>query len=237
MKKLLSFVCRIAWVYIVFHGIYTVFMFTQSTFYGCIWLAITMLELIIVYVSNRWHKGWMVLLTVVLVLQTGLSLGIYCKGLDEDVEHADYVLVLGYALDDNQMTETLEMRLQTTYEYALRNPNSQFILCGGLTGNNSVTEAEVMYAYLVEKGIAEDRLLLENQSTDTIENIRNSKAYINENAKILVISSNYHVYRASVICDKVGLEVYTLGSDAPLLLLPNQYLHEKLGFVKLMLLM
>ena len=122
-------------------------------------------------------------------------------------KNADYVVVLGYALEDNQMTETLKLRLDRTYEYAIDNPNANIVLCGGVTGSNTVSEAKVMYDYLVTKGI------------------------------VSTLSSNYHVYRASKICEKAGFEVHTLGSKAPILLLPNQFLHEKLGFIKMMIFM
>ena len=70
-----------------------------------------------------------------------------------------------------------------------------------------------------------------------IENIKNCKQYIDTDSKIVVLSSNYHVYRASKICEKAGFTVHTLGSKAPLLLLPNQFLHEKLGFIKMWIFM
>ena len=78
---------------------------------------------------------------------------------------------------------------------------------------------------------------MENVSlfSKTIENIKNSLNYITINSKIVVISSQYHVFRAKQICKNAGIEVKGIGSQAPLLLYPNQLLFEKLGLIKMLI--
>lgn len=236
--KRLQIICNIiAVLYLIFHLCYAGFMFTQSLFYAMIWLAILVVEVLIVGFGLKKAKFIVCIFTLFLLAQSCLSAFIYVKGFDLQTKNADYVVVLGYALEDNQMTETLKLRLDRTYEYAIDNPNANIVLCGGVTGSNTVSEAKVMYDYLVTKGIVSTRMRLEDTSTDTIENIQNCKSYIDTKSKVVVLSSNYHVYRASKICEKAGFEVHTLGSKAPILLLPNQFLHEKLGFIKMMIFM
>ena len=237
LKKLEKILKIIVVGYLLFHFVYTAYIFTQSLFYGFIWLALLIVELIIAFYGIKKSKFVISLLAIYLICQSCLSMFIYVKGIDMNTKDADYVVVLGYALDNNTITDTLQMRLDKTVDYAKKNPNSHFVLCGGITGNNKISEAEVMYNYLLGKGVDSSRMTLENKSTDTIENIRNCKQYVESNSKIVVLSSNYHVYRASKICDKAGLDVHTLGSKAPLLLLPNQFLHEKLGFIKMLIFM
>ena len=237
MKRLQTICNIIAVLYLIFHLCYAGFMFTQSLFYAMIWLAILVVEVLIVVFALKKAKFIVCIFTLFLLAQSCLSAFIYVKGFDLQTKNADYVVVLGYALEDNQMTETLKLRLDRTYEYAIDNPNANIVLCGGVTGSNTVSEAKVMYDYLVTKGIVSTRMRLEDTSTDTIENIQNCKSYIDTESKVVVLSSNYHVYRASKICEKAGFEVHTLGSKAPILLLPNQFLHEKLGFIKMMIFM
>ena len=234
MKKFKTFLNIILYSYIIFHIAYTIYMFTQSILYGFIWLAISIIEIAIL-IFNRKFKFLKYLLTIILVLQTTLSIIIMCLGFNFNTNNADYVLVLGYQLNDNQMSETLEYRLEKTYNYAKKNENSILVLCGGITRENTVSEAEVMKTYLINKGIDENKIVTEDQSTDTIENIHNSLEYINKNSKIVVISSNYHVFRAKEICKSVGIDAKSIGSKAPILLLPNQLLFEKIGFIKLFL--
>ena len=237
MKRLQKICNVLAFLYLLFHVCYTGFMFTQSLFYAMIWLVIVILEILVVVFGLKKAKFIVCIFTLFLVIQSCLSAFIYIKGVDLQTKDADYVVVLGYALDNDQMTETLQMRLDKTYEYAIDNPKAVLVLCGGITGNNTKSEAKVMYDYLEAKGIDISRMKLEDQSTDTIENVQNCKSYVEKNSKIVVISSNYHVYRVSKICEKAGLEVHTLGSRAPILLLPNQFLHEKLGFIKMLIFM
>ena len=237
MKRLQTICNIIAVLYLIFHLCYAGFMFTQSLFYAMIWLAILVVEVLIVVFGLKKAKFIVCIFTLFLLAQSCLSAFIYVKGFDLQTKNADYVVVLGYALEDNQMTETLKLRLDRTYEYVIDNPNANIVLCGGVTGSNTVSEAKVMYDYLVTKGIDSTRMKLEDKSTDTIENIQNCKSYIDTKSKVVVLSSNYHVYRASKICEKAGFEVHTLGSKAPILLLPNQFLHEKLGFIKMMIFM
>lgn len=234
MKKFKTFINIILYSYLIFHIVYAIYMFTQSILYGFIWLAISILEIAIL-ILNKKIKFLKYILSFILIAQTILSIIIMCLGINFDTNNADYVLVLGYQLDNNQMSETLEYRLDKAYEYSKKNENSILVLCGGITHDNTISEAELMEKYLVNKGLNKNKIVTEDQSTDTIENINNSLSYINKDSKIVIISSNYHVFRAKQICKTVGIEAKSIGSKAPILLIPNQLLFEKIGFIKLFL--
>lgn len=221
--------------YILIHLVYGVYMFTQSISYGAIWLAFAIVEVGIFYASLNKFRILSTILAIILILQSLLSLGIVLGGNDSNTEEAASVLVLGYQLKNNEMSETLKLRLDKAYEYAMNNANSKLIVCGGITRENTVSEAEKMKEYLLSMGIREDRIICEDQSLNTIENIRNSLSYIDRDSKIVVLSSNYHVIRAQMICESVGLEVKKLGSKAPLLLIPNQCFFEKISILRLLL--
>lgn len=236
MKRKLSIFDFILYAYIIFHCAYTIYMFTKSLTYGLVWLAITVLEIFFLVLGTKYSRGLLMAMIVILIIQSLFSLTILLLGSSHNVESADYALVLGYGLKDNEIQETLEMRLETAQEYAIKNPKTTLILCGGVTGKNTLSEADAMYKYLRNKGISDTRMIKEDKSKDTIQNIRNSLEYINKYGKIVVISSDYHVYRASLICKKLGLEVSTYASYSPLSLLPNALLFEKFGIIKTMLL-
>ena len=237
MKNKVSLVDVIVYFYVLCHALYTIYMFTVSVSYGGIWLAITVVEGILLFIGKKKCNALLKALMCVCLLQTGLSFGLLVSGNDKDIDNADSVLVLGYQLTNNEMSDTLKYRLDKAYEYALNNPNSTLVLCGGVTRENTVSEAEVMKAYLLDLGLDAKRIECEDKSTDTIENIQNSLNYIDKNSKIVVLSSNYHVTRAKMICEKAGLSVKRCGSKAPLLLMPNQFLFEKLGILKMMFMM
>ena len=235
MKRKLSIFDFILYAYIIFHCMYTIYMFSQSLTYGVAWLLITILEIFFLILGTKYSRGLLMAMIVILIMQSLFSLTILMMGGSSDNDSADYALVLGYGLKQDQIQETLKMRLDSAYEYAIDNPKTTIVLCGGITKNITISEAEAMFKYLKNKGINENRMVLEDKSKDTIQNIRNSMQYINKYGKIVVISSDYHVYRASLICKKLGLNVTTYGSYSPLLLLPNALLFEKLGIIKTLL--
>ncbi|MFR6589470.1 MAG: YdcF family protein [Gallintestinimicrobium sp.] len=71
------------------------------------------------------------------------------------------------------------------------------VLSGGQGSNEPVSEAQGMYDDLVKKGIDPKRLILEDQSTNTVENLRFSRKLIpREVQKVGIVTSNFHVYRA-----------------------------------------
>lgn len=235
MKSKVNIIDYVGLGYVVFHALYTIYMFSVSISYGGIWLAITLVETILIILGKKKYNVLIKLVVCICIIQSCLSMGLLIGGNDRDIKNADSVLVLGYQLDNNEMSETLKYRLDKAYDYAINNPNSTLVLCGGITRENTVSEAKVMKDYLKSLGLDEKRMKLEDKSTDTIENIQNSLAYVDKNSKIVVLSSNYHVTRAKMICERAGLTVKRCGSKAPLSLLPNQFLFEKLGVLKMLI--
>lgn len=107
-------------------------------------------------------------------------------------------VVLGYALsDEGEMQDTLKERLQIALEAAEEYPDSKIIVTGGVP-KNGVTEADVMYDWLVEQGIDEERIIKENMATDTIENALFSMDIVQEEGlkDITLITSATHMRRA-----------------------------------------
>ena len=232
MKKLSELFVSI---YLIFHLFYALYMYSVSMSYGIIWTAIFVVETSLFYLGKIKTTKVLYVLSLVLLIQSVMSISLMVSGNDQDIDNMDYVVVLGYQLQNNEMSDTLKYRLDKAYEYAIENKNSKLVLCGGITRENTISEASVMKSYLTNLGLDETRILIEDKSTDTIENIQNSLVYIRKDANILVLSSNYHVTRAKMICDRVGLNVKRLGSKAPIMLIPNQLLFEKLGIIKMIM--
>ena len=103
---------------------------------------------------------------------------IWSNGLhaDEEADRADYLLVLGAGIYDDQPGKTLACRLETARQQLEANPNQIAILCGGQGFDEIMPESTVMKNWLIERGISPDRLIEENRSRNTVENIANAKA-------------------------------------------------------------
>lgn len=133
-----------------------------------------------------------------------------------NTDNADYIIVLGHSLDNNKIDDVLKYRLIKTVEY-LNIFNCKCILSGGITSNNTISESSVMKEYLIQNGIDSNRIIIEDKSTDTIENIENCIKLIEPNKKVILISSNYHIVRAKMICNLLGLKVKGIGTYTPVI--------------------
>ena len=112
---------------------------------------------------------------------------------------ADYAIVLGLALENGEPVPDLRARLDTALEYLQDYPEAKLFLTGGNADETGRTEADVMREILMEKGVPENRLKLEDQAKTTEENFQNI-AKLPEMRQgeetVVMISSNYHMDRA-----------------------------------------
>lgn len=120
-------------------------------------------------------------------------------------ENLPYVVVLGAGLRGNAPTRPLLLRMQAAAEYLTDNPDTIVIASGGQGSGESMSEAQCIYNYLVDKGIAPSRILLEDQSRNTVENIQNSFAMLPaDTGRVGILSNGFHIYRATRIAVKQG---------------------------------
>ena len=90
-----------------------------------------------------------------------------------------------------------------------------FVPSGGQGNDEAISEAQAMKNYLLENGIKEEEILVENKSKNTFENIKFSNELIKEklnNAKIAFSTTNYHVYRAGAIANNQGIDIEGIGA-------------------------
>jgi len=147
--------------------------------------------------------------------------------------NADYMIVLGAQVRKTTITRVLKARLDSAYEYLAENENTKVIVSGGKGPDEDISEAEAMRAYLVEKGIAEERIIMEDKSTDTAQNIEFSKKLMEENKSVVIVTSGFHLYRGLGIAKKQGIEqVEGLGASTVPFLVVNYYVRECFGVIK-----
>lgn len=119
---------------------------------------------------------------------------------------ADYYLTLGALVNpDGQPSAALAARCDTALAMLEAHPGSCAILCGGQGGDEPCTEAEAMQDYMIAHGAEADRLILEDKSSTTIENIANAKKLLPEGAGVAVITNDYHLARARRLLAHAGL--------------------------------
>ena len=168
-------------------------------------------------------------LCVVVLIQ---SLIYHSKKNDIDT-FENYVLVLGAKANNGNLSKTLINRLDTTVEYLNKHKKAKAILCGGKENNNELSQAEYMQKYLIEKGIAKERLITETGSKNTYENIKFALEKLDKKpSEIMVISSSYHLFRAKLILYRFGILARTVPAKTPMSALIPSYVRETFAVVK-----
>lgn len=147
---------------------------------------------------------------------------------------ADYVIILGAQWRQEGPSEVLRRRLDRAVEYLNENPDTQVIVSGGQGSNEPVSEAAGMRQYLVDVGINDERIQMEDASTNTFQNLIFSGRLLDpENDKVVIVTNNFHVFRAVCIAEKQGyrdVEGMAAGSVAGMA--PHNLLREFFGVVK-----
>ena len=148
----------------------------------------------------------------------------------------DYIIVLGAQVRKDGPSPVLKYRLDKAVEYLNENPDTVCIVSGGQGSNEPWSEAEGMAQYLQEKGIDTARILTEDQSQTTEQNITNSKMLMKEGASVGIVTNNFHVFRALQIAKKYGLsDVCGIAADSTPKYLPNNMLREFFAEMKWLL--
>lgn len=145
----------------------------------------------------------------------------------------DSVIILGAGIKGEQMLPTLKMRLDKGIEYLNKNPKAVVVVSGGQGRGEFISEAEAMKRYLLSKDIAPNRILKEDKSTNTYENLEFSKKILDNMFSApyttVCISSRSHIYRALKIGKKQDFYLKALPAGVPMYLWPPVYLRETLA--------
>ena len=168
-----------------------------------------------------------------LVFFIGVEGMILKASIQEPPTPREYVIVLGAHVRHSGPSRALALRLDKAYEYAANYPNTILIVSGGQGSNEPCAESFIMKQYLTEKGLPEDRILEENQSKNTRENLTFSKAMIPQGASVGIVSNGFHICRALHLAKTLGYEdVSGIPAKGDLFTQPANLLREFFAVVK-----
>lgn len=175
------------------------------------------------------------------------------------------VMVFGCYVRGEEPGRTLTTRLDAALSLLKRYPNADCIVSGGQGSNEAISEAEAMRRYLVSRGIAEERITLEDRSTNTSENLEYTFAILTgsesdgsaastpgspassnstdsaqsvdtDGRRLVGVSSEYHLPRIRMLSRALGREIETYPAyDANIGNTLIYTLREYMGVVKLWL--
>ncbi len=170
---------------------------------------------------------------LILATVTGVQIGIASMGSPET--ECQYVVVLGAAVHGTTPSLSLQNRLDAAYQYLLAHPNAICVVSGGKGAGEDISEAECMQRELTKRGIDPERIWMEDQATSTEENLAFSLALIESRTgsrptQLGIVSSEYHLYRASLFAKAQGVEEVGIPATTDKLTLRiNYFLREIAG--------
>lgn len=150
----------------------------------------------------------------------------------------DYLIVLGAKVDHRRITVSLALRLKRACVYLKKHDKIRVIVSGGQGKGEDISEAEAMKAYLTEQGIEPERIILEDSSCSTRQNLRFSAEKITglREKKIGIVTNSFHMYRSCLIGREEGYRhLYPVTAKSEPMLLPNYLLREATAILILVL--
>ena len=236
------------WIGIVFFSLLALFLnFCMVGYSFSVLVCLCIIGIILVYkglnlLANKYPRDARTLKRIFTVI---LCIGLLVVGVTECViikasfgdpkEHCDYMVVLGAKVRTEGPSVSLMDRIRAAKTYLDSHPDVIAVVSGGQGTDEPMTEARCMYEELVELGVDPQRIWIEDQATSTWENLNFSLNLIEEKTgtrpgKIGILSSEYHLFRASLFADACGVE--SVGIPAATSRLPqkiNHFMREVAG--------
>jgi len=147
---------------------------------------------------------------------------------------ATYMIVLGAKVKPGGVPSlSLKNRLEEAVKYLKKYPRVKVIVSGGKGEDEDRTEASVMLKYLQDNDIDTNRIVVEDQSTSTYENLLFSKELLPKGTKkITIVSNDFHLKRAKYLAESLGFEVDVVPAKTPKSVELKLTLREKAALLK-----
>ncbi len=210
-------------------------------------ILIAVLLIIYHFIKDKLNKKKSLFKVLKIIVSLGLIFIVILEGFiitfpKKNTNNSEYILVLGAGLKNKTepslvLTGRLNAALKNINDYG----NTSYIVVSGGQGNDEkISEAEAMKNYLVNHGVEESRIIMENKSTNTNENFKFSKEKIEEHSKksinevnVKIITTDFHSLRSSILAKNAGYENITIySSRTKWYMAPVLYLREAFALVK-----
>lgn len=146
------------------------------------------------------------------------------------------IVVLGCKVNGDKPSKMLRMRLDAAEKYLSENEGALCVVSGGKGDDEGISEAEAMQNYLVEKGVDSNRIIIEDKSENTFQNIKYSCQKLEKSGaekKFAIVTDGFHQYRAGLIAKGMGAETYSINAKiANPALIPTYYVREWLAVTR-----
>lgn len=191
---------------------------------------------VIKMLSKKWYKILSIFLycavAVCLTVMIALT-SIMVPAAHDDLSgvSADTPLIVpGCFLHGDKPGKMLQNRLDAAESYLKSHPDAVCVVCGGYIGE--YTQAEVMKNSLVQSGVLPSRILVDDKSNTTYENMENAKKLLSDTKDVVIATDVYHQYRSKYYAKKFGFTPYALASKTPARHYVDSWPREYLAVIK-----
>ena len=143
----------------------------------------------------------------------------------------DYVVVLGAGLIGDQVTPLLASRIEKGIAIYQKQPGCKLIMSGGQGPDEIIAEGQAMANYAFEQGIPVEDIVIENQSTNTEENLKFSYALMKPGSRFALVTNYYHVFRALLLAQQLKIKCIGYGAKTRFYFSLNAFIREFVGYV------
>ena len=125
---------------------------------------------------------------------------------DDAAKPADAVIVLGAGVNGTTPSVALQTRIDAAERYLKAHPDIPAVLSGGQGPGEDISEARAMYNALTARGIDPERLILEEQSANTRQNLQNSLALLPDDyhKTVAIVTNDFHMGRVRLLLNAAG---------------------------------
>lgn len=230
-------------------GGFCVFVYSPMRFTGFLCFCAAAVVLLLGFLIQRWKKKWAKVCLG--ILGACLCLGMAVFGVLEErvirYGRTDWdsavsaVVILGAGVNGTTPSLSLQVRLEAALDYIQDKPDIPIVVTGSKGPGEDISEARCMADWLVDHGVSEDRIWLEEQADNTEENICFSSELlaargVDVTDNIAVVSADYHLYRASLYWGVPWM--VPVAAHMPLRYWPltvNYYIREAFAAAKLLM--
>lgn len=176
-----------------------------------------------------------VLVGLILLWAAVISVLMISGAAPKEHDASDTVIVLGCKVKGETPSLHLSRRIEAAAEYLESHPEANCIASGGKGDGEQISEAEAIYRGLVAKGIAPNRIVKEERSVNTLENLTYSKEILGKTGwkqEVVLVTDEFHQYRAGRIAEKLGMTTTPVSAKHIWHTFPANYSRELLAITK-----
>ncbi len=199
-------------------------------YFNFIWLGMGMLLIGLSFIHRpALKKTFTIFLLLISIAVIGAVSPIIMASAQEEPADTQYLLIPGAAVNaDYSPSNVLYHRLQAAKDYYNTHPNVIIIVSGAQGEDERISEALCMRDWLLERGVDEQHIIMDEQAQNTSQNITYAKEIMKDpDLKLTIVTSNFHMYRCLRLAEingftnVTGISSYTIPA-----LLPNYYIRE-----------